>query len=438
MTTTREPTLVLGLGRSGVAAARLLIRLGATVVGYDRDPERGEEIRGLAGRLSGAALPDFDGFARVIQSPGIPVPSDPRVVPEVELAAEHLEAPLIGVTGTNGKSTTVVLIDEMLRASGLRVSTGGNLGTALCELVDVPADRVVAELSSFQLEHARNLRAAVAVLLNLAPDHLDRHGTLEAYGAAKARLATLSAPEGVLVYNADDPWARGVAARAPARPVPFSTQQRLASGAFLDGEALVLVENERTRIRVDLQNLSPASHSTLENALAASAAACAAGASPDGIALALSRFEGLPHRAACVAVRSGVRYVNDSKATNPTAAARSVESCEGPVVWIAGGRNKGLDLTPLAEAAKRVRLAVVYGEAERDLEKVLEGACPVVRAQTFDEAFAVVVERVRSGDTALLAPGCASHDQFRSFEERGERFTELAQALGPDRLEASC
>jgi UDP-N-acetylmuramoylalanine--D-glutamate ligase len=438
MTATKEPILVLGLGRSGLAAAQLLIRLGATVVGYDRDPARGDEIEGLTARLSGEALPDFDGFARVIQSPGVPVPSDHRVIPEVELAAEHLEAPLIGVTGTNGKSTTVVLIDEMLRASGLRVATGGNLGTALCALVDVPADRVVAELSSFQLEHARSLRTAVAVLLNLAPDHLDRHGTVEAYGAAKARLAMLSAPDGVLVYNADDPWARGAAARAPARAVPFSSQQRLQSGASVDGDALVLVENERTRVRVELRTLSPAARLPVDNALAASAAAFAAGASPEAIAAALSRFEGLPHRIACVAVRSGVRYVNDSKATNPTAAARSVESCEGPVVWIAGGRNKGLDLAPLAEAAKRVRLAVVYGEAAGRLESVLEGTAPVVRARMFDEAFAAAVAQARSGETVLLAPGCASHDQFRSFEERGDRFAELAQAVGADRLEASC
>jgi UDP-N-acetylmuramoylalanine--D-glutamate ligase len=438
MTEAKEPILVLGLGRSGVAAAQLLIRLGETVVGYDRDPERGHEIRGLAARLSGPTLPDLDGFARVIQSPGVPVPSDPRIVPEVELAAEHLSAPLVGVTGTNGKSTTVVLLEEMLRASGLSVATGGNLGTALCELVDVPADRVVAELSSFQLEHARNLRTAVAVLLNLAPDHLDRHGTLEAYGEAKARLAMLAEPDSVLVYNADDPWARGVATRAQATSVPFSTRQRLPTGAFLDGDALVLIEKERTRVRVGLQTLSPAARSPLDYALAALAAACAAGATSDGIASALSRFEALPHRAACVAVRAGVRYVNDSKATNPTAAAWSVESCKGPVVWIAGGRNKGLDLTPLAEAAKRVRFAVVYGEAGGDLENVLEGVCPVVRAQTFDAAFAAAVAGVRSGDTALLSPGCASQDQFRSFEERGERFAELARAVGPDRLEASC
>jgi UDP-N-acetylmuramoylalanine--D-glutamate ligase len=438
MTEAKEPILVLGLGRSGVAAARLLIRLGATVVGYDRDPERGHELEGLASRLSGPTLPEFEGFARVIQSPGVPVPSDPRIVPEVDLAAEHLEAPLVGVTGTNGKSTVVVLLDEMLRASGLRVTTGGNLGTALCELVDTPADWVVAELSSFQLEHARHFRAAVAVLLNLAPDHLDRHGTLEAYGAAKARLASLSAQDSVLVYNADDSWARDVAARAPARRVPFSTQQRLPSGAFLDGEALVLIDDTRTRVRVELQTLSPAARSPVDNAAAATAAAYAAGASPEGIASALSRFQGLPHRTACVAVRGGVRYVNDSKATNPTAALWSVTSCDGPVVWIAGGRNKGLDLRPLAEAGKRVRAAVVYGEAGPELEKVLEGACPVIRVEAFSEAFAAALSRVRSGDTALLSPGCASQDQFHSFEERGERFAELARAVGPDRLEASC
>jgi UDP-N-acetylmuramoylalanine--D-glutamate ligase len=438
MTGTQQPTLVLGLGRSGTAAARLLLRSGCRVVGYDRDPDRGREIEGLEERLSGETLPDFDRFARVIQSPGVPLTSHPKIVPEVELAAEHLKAPLIGVTGTNGKSTTVVLIGEMLRATGLRVAAGGNLGTALCELVELPADWVVAELSSFQLEHAQRLDTAVAVLLNLAPDHLDRHGTLVAYGEAKARLATLSSPETVVVCNAEDRWAREAAARAQGRVFPFSARRELTIGAFVEEEKIVVVENGTSRIREPISTLSPAARTPIDNALAASAAALWAGASPEGVVHALSRFRGLPHRLEVLGTCAGARYVNDSKATNPVAAAGSLAAWDAPIAWIAGGRNKGLDLSPLVEATSRVRLAVVYGEAGPDLEKVLEGRCPVVRVEAFDDAFAAVAARAQPGDTVLLSPGCASQDQFGSFEERGERFTKLARAAGLEAQEAPC
>jgi UDP-N-acetylmuramoylalanine--D-glutamate ligase len=437
MTQKRKRILVLGLGRSGNAAARLLVRHGFEVTGYDRDPARGAHIEGLAGFLSGPTLPDFEDFDRVVQSPGIRVGRDPRLVPEVEIGAEHLQAPIIGVTGTNGKSTTTVLIADMLRASGLDVATGGNLGTALCELVDMPADRVVAELSSFQLEHAQRFPTSVAVLLNLAPDHLDRHGSMKAYGAAKARLATLQGPEGVLVYNADDPWAQSVSSRGEGRRVTFSAQRELDTGASVRQGHLVVAEQGREPLSIALGELAPAARSPIDNALAASAAAIAAGGSPEGIAKALGRFEGLPHRAALVGLYAGVRYVNDSKATNPTATVRSLESCNGPIAWLAGGRNKGLDLAPLAGAVRHVRVAIVYGEAATELEKALGPACPVIRTRTLDEAFAEVTREANPGETVLLSPGCASQDAFASFEERGERFEALVRAL-EDRPEPPC
>jgi UDP-N-acetylmuramoylalanine--D-glutamate ligase len=428
-----EKILVLGLARSGAAAARLLLRLGHEVVGYDRDPENGRDIEGLSARIGGAELPSFEGFARVIQSPGIPVPADPRVVPEVQLAAEHLEAPVVAVTGTNGKSTTTVMIGAMLRSSGLDAVEGGNLGTALCSLTETGASRVVAELSSFQLEHTRSFPAAVAVLLNLAPDHLDRHGTLAAYGAAKARLAELQPREGTLVYNADDPWARDAASRASGRRVPFSAERVLSEGAFIKDDSLVVVEAGSWVLQQPLGEMAPAARMPIDNALAASVAARAAGASPEGIAQVLSTFDGLPHRASLVAIRSGVRFVNDSKATNPSATVRTIESCEGPVVWIAGGRNKGLDLEPLRHIGGAIRGVVVYGEAAGDLEGVLRDAHAVERVTTLEEAFAAAVRRAESGDTVILSPACASQDQFRSFEERGDRFvSQVTGQTGPE------
>lgn len=424
-----ERALVLGLGRSGRAAVRLLVKRGAAVSAYDRDP-RAIELPAGVERLGGAAPPPFDDFDLVVQSPGVPAAPHPRLVPEVDLAAGELRAPLVGVTGTNGKSTTTVLMGAMLRESGSAVAVGGNLGTPLCELCCERADWVVAELSSFQLELATRLRPRVAVLLNLAPDHLDRHGTLEAYGAAKARLAELQGPGDVLVANHDDAWAREVAARSPARVLGFSARRTLPEGAWLEGEGLV-VAADAVELRVPMGALSAASRTPVENALAAAAGAAVCGATPHGIRAALEAFPGLPHRGALVCTRGGVQYVDDSKATNPSAAAASVASRGAPVVWIAGGRNKRLDLRDLAPTARGVRAVILIGEAAPELAAALADVSEVVEAGTLEKALPEAARRAQPGDVVLLAPACTSLDQFRSFEERGERFAALARAL-PD------
>ena len=424
--------LVLGLGRSGVASVQLLLRLGATVSAYDRDRTRLDALEPGVERLSGAEPPAFDRFDRVVTSPGFAVPPHPKLVPEIDLAAPLLAAPLIGVTGTNGKSTTAVLIGEMLRQSGLTVPVGGNLGEPLCTLVDLPADRVVAELSSFQLEHARALRVHVGVLLNLAPDHLERHGTLEAYGATKARIADLQHEDDTLIFNADDAWARGVAEGAVAFTLGFSQETKLPSGASVDGKDLVLYEGGRERLRLASDALTPACRIPLANTLAAMLAAHAAGAELEAIRSVSETFEGLPHRAQLVCTRARVRYVDDSKATNPAAAAISLTSQPSPTLWLAGGRNKGLDFTPLAETLGNVRAAILFGEAASELADALGPRTTIARVGSLEEAVALAAERARPGDTVLLAPACSSFDQFPSFEARGRRFAELARALPED------
>lgn len=428
MTYARKRVLVLGLGRSGSAAARALVRAGARVVAYDRDAERAAELPAGVERVGGATPPAFDAFDAVIQSPGFPVAAHPRLVPEVDLAAELFSAPIAGVTGSNGKSTTTTLLGEMLAESGQRVAVGGNLGTALCDFVGRDVQRVVAELSSFQLEHARRLHADVAVLLNLAPDHLDRHGTLEAYGAAKARLAELQQPGDALVANLDDAWARRTAARAPARVVFFSERERPKRGAFVDGADLVVAHESGEWLRVPRAELSWACRTPLQNALAAAAAAAECGAQPAAVRRVLARFEGLPHRAQLVCERDGVRWIDDSKATNPAAAARSLAALESPVIWIAGGRNKGLDFAELLPFVSRVRTALLIGEAAPELEAALRGALETMRSETLERAVAEAARRARPGDAVLLAPACTSLDQFRNFEERGTRFAALARA----------
>jgi UDP-N-acetylmuramoylalanine--D-glutamate ligase len=423
--------LVLGVARSGRAAVELLVRAGARVSAYDRNLDALAELPPGVTAICAPQPPSFAPFDVVIASPGVPVKRDPKLVPEVDLAAEYLDAPLVGVTGSNGKSTTTVLIGEMLGASGLATGVGGNLGTPLCALVGRGYARVVAELSSFQLEHAARLHAHVAVLLNLAPDHLDRHGSLAAYGAAKARLAELQRADDWLVANRDDAWARSVARRAPARVVEFSTEARLDTGACLDGKDLVLAREGEVLLRLPQDALSAAARRPIANALAAAQAALLAGATPEGIRTALARFEGLPHRVRDVCTRAGVRFVDDSKATNPAAAVASLLSQTAPLVWLAGGRNKGLAFDELAQAAKRanVRRALLFGESAADLAAALAGACAAERVATLAEAVARAAELAQPGDVVLLAPACASFDQFKSFEDRGEQFAALARAL---------
>jgi UDP-N-acetylmuramoylalanine--D-glutamate ligase len=318
----------------------------------------------------------------------------------------------------------------MLEASGLRVLVGGNLGTPLCEFADRAADWVVAELSSFQLERAQHLHARVAVLLNLAPDHLDRHGSLAAYGAAKARLAELQDERGWLVAGFDDAWAREVARRSKARVFGFSAREPLRCGASLRDGRLVVAREDRAWLELPLDALSRASRTPLENALAASAAACAAGADAAAVARVLGEFEGLPHRAQLVHERAGVRFVDDSKATNPAAASASLAAQPGPVVWIAGGRNKGLDLGALREPAARAKAIVLYGEAAPELARALGGRPRI--CERLDDAVRAASALAAPGDTVLLAPACASFDQFTSFEARGAAFARAARGLGEE------
>ena len=420
--------LVIGMGRSGKAALDLLRGAGARVSAYDRDPSRLADLPGDVQRHSGDTPPALDAFDLAIASPGVALLPDERIVPEVDLAAEHLRSTLIGVTGTNGKSTTTALIAACLRESGMNAQTGGNFGTPLCALVETPPEYVVAELSSFQLERARRLRPRVGVLLNLAPDHLDRHGSLEAYASAKARLADLQRPGDTLVFNADDPWAREVRARDGVERLGFSERSAQGDGAFVESDHLVLARAGRCALRLPLARLSRAARVPLANALAAAAAAHAAGAETEAISGALGRFEGLPHRGVEVCTRRGVRYVDASKATNPAAAAVSLRAETGPLVWLAGGRNKGLDFGGLSAAARGVRVALLFGESAPALAESLAGVCPTQRVARLADAVGRAAEIARPGETVLLAPACASFDEFRSFEERGARFAELARS----------
>ena len=430
--------LVLGLGLSGRSAARFCAERGARVTASDERPA--SELEGLdelgpgVEVLTGKPFPDSADFDLVVPSPGVPGERYRRgaaqVWGDVELAARALAIPIVAVTGTNGKSTTTHLLAVALRGAGLRAAAAGNVGEPALDLVGQPLDVAVLEVSSFQLETTESFRPRVAVILNLSPDHLDRHGSFEAYRDAKARILANQTGEDTAILSADDAEVWSLADAARARVLPFSSRGPLEQGAWLDAGAAVLRERNGAPLRVALDELQLAGAHNRENALAALAAAWAAGAEPQAAAAALCRFSGLPHRMEQIARRQQVTWVNDSKATNPGAALRSLAGAGGPVIWIAGGRDKGLDFSSLAEAAGgRVRTALLVGEAADKLDAALAGRVETRTADSLEEAVREAARLARPGDVVLLAPACASQDQFRDFAERGERFRAAVAAL---------
>jgi len=433
--------LVLGLGLSGRSASRFCAARGADVVAADeRSADLIEGLETLPPGVDlrvGAPFPDPAAFDLVVPSPGVPAARwrerSRRAWGDVELAWRVLEIPILAITGTNGKSTTTLLVEAMLCAAGLRARAAGNVGTPVLDLVGLPLDALVLEVSSFQLEATEGFRPRVAVVLNVTPDHLDRHGNFEAYAATKERILRRQEPSDAAVLSFDDPCVRAMADRTRARIVPFSTRGPLAHGACLDAGTALLREAGQAPLRVPLEDLRLEGAHNRENALAALAAVWAFGVDPLRAAAALAGFEGLPHRAERVATVGGVLYVNDSKGTNPGAACRALQGLPGPIVWIAGGRDKGLDFSELAAAAEgRTRAAVLIGEASDKLAAALAGRIDVHRAASIDEAVRRAAELAQPGDVVLLSPACASQDQFRDFEERGQRFRQAVRALTGD------
>jgi len=434
----RQRVLVLGLGKTGRSAANFCSAHGASVLAADeRAEDRSAGLEPLDPRVEcrfGRAFPDPRDFDLVVPSPGVPPERyrdrARRVWGDLEIAYRSLSAPIIAVTGTNGKSTTVSLIEAMLGAAGARARAAGNLGTPALELVGEPLDFAVLEVSSFQLETIETFRPAVAVLLNITPDHLDRHASFDAYAAAKARLLENQRSTDRAVLNLDDPTLAAFARTARASVFPFRTRGAIRPGAFLDAGCAVLCEPDAAPIRISLDAMQLRGLHNLENVLAALAAVTAAGVDPVRGADALAAFAALPHRSELVGQVGGVRYIDDSKATNPGAAMRSLEGFSENLIWIAGGRDKKLAFDELAElAAKRVRAAVLIGESAKQLEAALAGRVTVHLAASIEEAVQRAAELAQPGDVVLLSPACASQDQFRDYHERGERFRAAVQTL---------
>jgi UDP-N-acetylmuramoylalanine--D-glutamate ligase len=439
---------VVGLARSGVAACKVLAERGAAVVGTDRSAREqlrgdlaGLEARGVRLATGGHHVEDFLTTDLIVISPGVPTDLDlvgraqARGIPvwgEVELASRLTAARFLGITGTNGKSTTTCLLGAMLEEAGFPVVVAGNIGTPLCEVVTTlgPSHWVVAELSSFQLETIVRFRPHVAVVLNLAPDHLDRYARVEDYYAAKARIFMNQTPQDFAVLNADDPPTLARAAGLRAQLHLFSRRRTVGDGAFVRDGRLVVRRDGRTAAGCAVAEIRIQGLHNLENGLAAAAAASAIGVPAAAIGDALKRFPGLPHRLELVAEVGGVRYVNDSKGTNVGAVVKSLEGYAGGVVLIAGGKDKGGDFAPLRPlVATRVKTMLLLGQARDAIRGQLGGACPMEEVPSLEAAVGRAALIAAPGDTVLLSPACASFDMFRDFEHRGDVFREAVRAL---------
>lgn len=456
--------LVIGLAMTGEAVARHFAARGADIVVIEDMPLTSRAARERAAGLAalGAELveqPAVDavralavGVDLVVPSPGVPerhpaIAAAQRagtpVRSEVDIAAELARAgggpALVAVTGTNGKTTVTTLTAEMLDAGGRSVAAAGNIGRPLLDAIGEGVDLVVAEVSSFQLALTTDLAPRAAALLNLGADHLDWHRTFDAYAQAKARIFAGQGAGDVLVFNADDPVVAGLAAEAPGRRVPVSVTAGAATGYRVaqtaSGELLVRPDGE---VIVAVEALALQAPHDLANALSAAALADDLGVEPGVVATVLSAFTGLEHRNQLVAHRDGVRWIDDSKATNPHATIAAVRGLPGVgrhgVVLVAGGRNKGLDLTELAVLAPRLRAVVAIGEAGPEIAAVFEGSVRVVGAGSMADAVSAAAGLAQPGDSVLLSPACASFDWYPSYEARGHDFArEVRARLGVPR-----
>ncbi len=438
--------LIVGFERTGAALARFLVDRGARVRVTDKKPAGafGARMaqfaaRGVAFETGGHRAESFLGADLIVPSPGVPPLAEIRaarergvpVLSEVELAGRFLRGRVVGITGSNGKSTTTTLVHRILRDAGFRARLAGNIGTPLVSFVDKSRDDdvFVTELSSFQLEYTDTFAPAVAALLNLSENHIDWHGSFESYAAAKAKLFARMGPEGLAVLNRDDPRAWGLRTSVEARAYGFSRRRRPVRGAFIEDGWIVVRDGAAERVLPVSRVPLPGDHN-LENVLAAAMIGRLLGAPAASMGRSIRAFRGLEHRLEDVLTVRGVRFVNDSKATTVDATLKALASFDRPVVLILGGRGKGGDYAPLRPAVRRrARSVVLVGEAADKIEAALAGAAPVERAADYRQVVRAAFARARRGDVVLLAPAATSWDMFRNFEERGRTFKREVRRL---------
>ena len=438
--------LVIGAARSGLAGAEFLAKHGQRVVLSDMkkvesvDNLRALDVSFIWGQQPdvGAIQPDY-----IVISPGVPLTIPPvvyakahqiPVIGELELAYRNCKAPFVAITGTNGKTTTTTLTGELLKKTGKQVFVGGNIGVPLISYVEnlQQQDVVVAEVSSFQLETTESFCPHLALMLNLTPDHLDRHGDMAGYLAAKAKIFANQKESDYLVLNYDDEALRGLEKQSKGKVIFFSQQHKLEEGVYLDGTQVVLRLHGQETVICDAAEIAIKGKHNLENAMGAILLAYLSGVTPTDIRDVLLTFPGVEHRLEPVRILRDVLYINDSKGTNPDSTIKALEAYDRPVVIILGGKNKGSDFTQLARLVKqRVKKAVVLGQAKPVIVEALEkaGFHDYIEKNTFEEAVTAAASLAEAGDLVLLSPACASWDMFNSYEERGQLFKQLVLAM---------
>lgn len=452
-------SLILGAGKSGVESARFLAGHGATVALHDRKPveEWSDAARSLkeshnVGLISGD-LPSLllDQIDLVVISPGVPtntIPAryvdrkDGEVIGEIELAYRFLKGRVVGITGSNGKTTTTALIGELLKNAGVKTQVGGNIGTPLLSLTETSTDETwtVAELSSFQLETIKDFRPNVGLCLNVTPNHLDRYDSFQDYAAAKHRLFMNQTADDTAILNADDKITASWAAGLKAKVVMFSVKAELDNGFFLRGSELICRADGEENILTTRDDIFLRGLHNVENVLAAFAAGFACGASPESMRETVKEFKGVEHRIEFVAEIDGVKFYNDSKATSVDATSKALEALsgdDGRTILILGGRGKNAPYAPLIGLIEAsVRALILVGEDADNIESQLSGHADILRADSIDDAVKKGFETAMAGDAVLLAPACASFDMFKSFEERGDVFKAAVMRLSESA--ASC
>ena len=439
--------LVIGLARTGLATASFCANRGSIVTATDERSaeELGESVvnlrtAGVILELGGQFEDLLQGQELVIPSPGVPADTPLlqrarefriSIWSEIELAFRFLRGTLIGITGSNGKTTTTTLIEHILRSAGFSTLLAGNIGTPLISRVGDSNERTftVAELSSFQLELIDTFRPNIAVLLNISPDHLDRHKTFSAYAAAKARIFENQTVDDFAILNADD----GESAKyAPTRSRVFwfSRKKNVDQGAFVKDGGIIFRQGGKEEVILDRSEIPlPGAHN-LENILAAAAAARLAGVQPFQIAAAIRSFAGVEHRIEFVTEIHGARFYNDSKATNVDATLKALEAFPGKIIVILGGKDKDSDYTLLRAALReRAILALLIGSAAGKIEREIDGSVAVQRVETLENAVHAAMQAAHTGDIVLLSPACASFDQFQNYEHRGRVFKELVHHM---------
>ena len=441
--------LVVGLGKSGLAAARFLKAQGARVTVSDARPatliaELSELLeQGYMVEAGSHGLLTFRRQDLIVVSPGVPM-STPEltqvramgahIIGELELGAQYLQGQSVAVTGSNGKTTTTTLIGEILKAAGRPTLVGGNIGRPVTAMVEESTAESwsVLEVSSFQLETVETFKPKIALVLNITPDHLDRHGTFEAYAALKARVTEFQTAEDFLILNGEDKDTQLIAAKTKAQIFWFSTRRPIKQGTFVFGESILFVPSEGANSErvMPVAEIPLAGGHNVENVLAAVCAARLAGVEAATIRRAVREFKAVEHRLEFVREVNGVRYYNDSKATNVDATMKAVEAFAGGIHLILGGKDKGSDYRVLESLLReRVKTVITIGSAAEKIERQLDGVVKIERAETLERAVAFAHEAAVAGDTVLLAPACASFDQFENYEQRGRVFKELVQRL---------